>query len=397
MNLEIIVAVEILDSSQCAELLQMLKQLPHVTALQWFDRMAEKGRVATAATPHIIVISDEQNGEDIFERIAALRHSFPHTAIFVLSNDIRPEHIIAVMKAGVTEYFPAPVKARILGDAVEKIRKELSLALQRSNGKTFAFLGAKGGLGATTLAVNFAVAFSLRSKKSTALMDMSLQSGDSSVLLDCMPQNSIYDACANIHRLDAAFLQSILVTHSSGVEFLAAPASPAQYEEIGPSQVRQILSLLQKTHEAVVVDCASSQINDCSLEVFNSASRIFLITDLCVTSIRDAARLMQLMLKLGLGLERIEIVVNRFIKGGELNLQDVERALKKRVLWLFPNDYENVYNSINTGVPLVSGRSQCPFSRNVSEFVEKIRQGDNSTQISERDYRGQRNFFGRAI
>ncbi len=398
MNPEVIIAVEISDFNLSTEILRELEQIPDVTAMQWFDPMAEKGAVSTQNAPHVILIHDEQSGDDIFERIFALLRAFPNSAVFILSEDMRPERIIAVMKAGVSEYFQMPMKHGTLTDAVEKIRQQLTETRLSSGGETFAFLSSKGGLGATALAVNTAIAFSTLLKESTVLMDMSLQSGDSSVLLDSVPRHTIYDACTNMHRLDAAFLSSILVSHSSGIEFLAAPTSPEQHEDISALHVRQILQILQKLYRTVIIDCASMQVNDCALEVFNVATKIFLITDLSVTSIRDASRLMQLLLKLGVDQGKIEIVVNRFIKGGELGLQDVEKTLKKQVFWLFPNDYENVFTSINTGIPLVSSRPRCPFSRSIGDFVGKLRRTeDQKIQDSAKKYRGLRTFFGRAF
>jgi len=85
-------------------------------------------------------------------------------------------------------------------------------------------------------------------------------------------------------------------------------------------------------------------------------------------------------------------VVNRYIKGSAISLDEVEKTLHKKIFWLFPNDFDEIISSINRGIPLVKLRPSSPFSRNILEFAQKL----NNPQSSE-NYRGIRGAFGKAI
>ncbi|WP_429886083.1 AAA family ATPase [Geoalkalibacter halelectricus] len=260
-----------------------------------------------------------------------------------------------------------------------------------TKGRLYSFISAKGGLGTTVISVNVAAALALRAKSNVALLDMSLQSGDSSVYLDALPQTTLADICKNFHRLDFSFLKTSMLRHSTGLHYLAAPREPEDSGSVHGAQVKKVLHLAKSLHDQVVVDCTSMLVDECSLETFQASDRIFILTDLSVPAVRNAARLNQLLLKLRIAPSKIEFVINRFSKSGA-PLQDVEKTLNKTVFWLFPNDFEEVIASINAGVPLVKGKPGSSFARNILEFVEKLQD-----PAKHAGYRGARGFLGKTI
>ena len=134
------------------------------------------------------------------------------------------------------------------------------------------------------------------------------------------------------------------------------------------------------------------QINDCSVEAFKQSDMVFVVTDMSVPSIRNTVRLCKLIRKLGIGLDKIEIVINRYIKGGALSLGEIEKNFDKPVYWLAPNDFSEIVASINRGVPLVKLSPGAPFSKNLVEFTKKIR-----GVLDDSNFRGIRGTFGKSI
>uniref|UniRef100_UPI00272E5D38 AAA family ATPase n=1 Tax=Geoalkalibacter sp. TaxID=3041440 RepID=UPI00272E5D38 len=166
---------------------------------------------------------------------------------------------------------------------------------------------------------------------------------------------------------------------------------PEDSGSVHGTQVKKVLHLAKSLYDHVVVDCTSMLIDECSLEAFQASDRIFILTDLSVPAVRNAARLNQLMQKLRIAPDKVEILVNRFTKGGT-PLQDVESILKKTVFWLFPNDFEDVIGSINAGIPLVKSKPGSPFAKNILEFIDKLQ-----NPAGQPHYRGAKGFLGKAI
>ena len=392
MAKQITVAVEISDSRLAKSILDVLKGMPDVQAVQSYGSMLEKGPLSVKSSPNIIILDDMAEGVDFSQKLAGLRRAFSQASIFVVSPDKSAEKIIEVMKMGVAEYLVTPVSDRILENAIEEVRLKLANAGQIARGSVYSFISSKGGLGSTVVAVNTAIALAMNKRQAVALCDMSFQSGDASVLLDIVPQTTIYDICQNFHRIDVSFLRGSMVKHNSGLDFLAAPVNQEESEAITAEHVARILDLAKKLYDQVIVDCTSMFIDDCTVEALKASEKIFVITDLSVPAVRNTARLCKLVEKMGINPTRLHITVNRYIKGGTLSIEEVEKSLNRRIFWLFPNDFNDIVSSINRGIPIVKNQAGAPFSRNVLEFTEKLLNCQ-----SDAAYRGIRGAFGKAI
>lgn len=386
------IAVELADSHLATDLIKTLGAIPNVEVVQWFDSMGEKGALAVKDAQQIILIDDNQDSQQLSNHLALLRESFPDAAYFVVASDQRPQHIIEVMKIGVAEYLVTPIDTKVLHNAVEDIRVKLANAGKIARGSVYSFISSKGGLGASTIAVNTAYALALKKKTSVALLDLSLQSGDASVMLDILPETTINDLVKNFHRMDASFLSAAMTKAFKHLDFLAAPTSPNDCQGIHGEHISAIIELGKKLYDHLVLDCTSMQISEESIEAFDASEKIFVVIDLSVPAIRNAARLCELLEKHRVPSDKIEVIANRFIKGGTLSLAEVEKTLERRVSWLFPNDFKNVISSINKGIPLLQFNPGCPLAKNLSSFAETL----IKQQTSEK-FRGIRGTFGRAV
>jgi pilus assembly protein CpaE len=392
MAKELVVAIQIDKPNLSRILTESAKRLKGISILQWSGHTAEQGTSPPTAAPDIILIDDCPGSNDLYTRVRAIKGHYPQVTLFVVSDNMDHQHIISVMKAGASEYLVEPIPEELLHNAIEEVRAKLANEGHLAQGRIYSFISAKGGVGSTVLAVNTAAALSMKKKAAIALLDMSFQSGDASVLLDIVPQNTIVDICENIHRFDVSFLRGVMSSHSTGINFLPAPANPEDSEEISSEHVASILNLSRKLFDHVILDCASMHVNDCSVEAFKQSDKVFVTTDMSVPSIRNAVRLCKLISKFGINMEKIEIIINRFIKGGALSLAEVERSLDKPVYWLIPNDFSDIVSSINRGVPLVKLSPGAPFSKNVADFIKKF-QG----LLDDSDFRGIKGTFGKTI
>lgn len=392
MTKELVIALEIVGTDLLDTLQVFLRKTPGTKSQHWAGNLGEKGPLAVKTVPDVIVIDDTPTAGDLLTRARTIKGHFPQTPLFVVSGNRDPQFIIDVMKAGAAEYLVEPVSERIFVNAVEEVRVKLASLEDHSQGSIYSFISSKGGVGSTVLAVNTAAAFATSRKNSVALIDMSLQAGDASVLLDIVPQTSLLDICQNIHRLDIAFLRGVMINHNSGLGFLAAPQNPEDSDDVRSEHIASIIDLARKLHDHIVIDCSSMNVSDCSVEAFRRSDKVFVVTDMSVPSIRNTVRLCKLIRKFGIAGDKIEIVLNRFIKDSVLSLGEIEKNFDKPIYWISPNDFTDIVTSINRGIPLVKLTPSAPFSKNIIDFVRKIQ-----NQHEDHSFRGIRNLFGKSL
>ena len=389
---EINILVESSRKEILSQVSEILSTLPKVIFRQSEGPLLEQNAQAGEKSPDIIVLDEGTDGVEVVTRLLQLQKQFVQSAIFVISPDISPKNIVRLMKAGASEFIGNPIKANNLIDAVEEFRIRRMNAGKVAEGKICSFISSKGGLGSSVVAVNSAAASARQQSQTVALCDMSLESGDLSVMLDTMPGLTIVDLCRNIHRLDVSLFRGAITRHKTGLDFLAAPQNPADIRDVKADHVQQILVLARKLYDYTFIDCPAMHLDDSTLAALNLSDRIFVITDLSVTAIRNAARLCTHLEKLGIAHSRIEVVINRYIKGSTLSIDEVEKSLNRLVFWVFPNDFAEIVSSINRGLPLVKQNSSAMFSRNILDFVKKLQNPDVRG-----DYRGIKGVFGKAI
>lgn len=371
---------------------EILSTLPKVAFQLSEGLLSAHSAQAVKTAPDIIILDEGSDGDNTLARMLKLQEQFVQSDFFVISPDTSPKNIVRLMKAGASEFIGNPIKANNLIDAVEEFRIKRMNAGKVTEGKLCSFIGSKGGLGSSVVAVNSAAALARQQDRGVALCDMSLESGDASVMLDLMPDLTIVDLCRNIHRLDVSLFRGAVTRHMTGLDFLAAPLNPADAGDIKADHVTQILSLARKLYDYTILDCPAMHLDACILEALKLSDHIFVISDLSVTAIRNASRLCTHIEKLGIPRSRISVVINRYIKGSTLSVDEVEKSLNRSVYWIFPNDFAPIVSSINRGTPLVKLNSSAVFSRNLLDFVEKV-QNPNANG----DYRGIKGVFGKAI
>jgi pilus assembly protein CpaE len=340
--------------------------------------------------PDIFFMDDEPDNGCIFDRIRVLQQDCPESNLFVISSDSSPEHIVAVMKAGANEFFMKPINPEKISEAINRVQLKMRKGQKKTTGKAYAFVGSKGGLGTTALTVNLTTALAGRKSGPCTLLDLNLLAGDSSVLLDLVPKTTMTDAIRNFSRLDAAFLLGVMEKTAAGFDLLAAPGTPEESAEVSSEHIEKVLQLCRHHYEMAIVDCPAMDVNERALAALRIADTTFVVTDLSVPAVRNASRLLKLLRKAGI--ERTEVVVNRYIKGQASTLDEVEKTLGCRIFWLFPNDFESTMASINRGTPLLTYDPRSALARSINEFVQKLEEPTAFPQ-----YRGAKGLLGKAV
>ena len=305
---------------------------------------------------HDVVIvdldSDREFALALVERICANGRS----TVMVYSAQPHPDTLMRCMRAGAREFLTVPFDSAAMIEALERasVRRPAPLAVPRQAGKVLVFMGAKGGVGVTSVACNFAVALAQNPNQKTLLIDLDLPLGDAALNLGIVAEFSTVSALENAERLDGAFLAQLLVKHSSGVSVLAAPGKFPQYEPSNDA-LEKLIEVARQEFDNVVVD-AGSRLNLTETPLYHQASAVYLVTQAGIPELRNSNRLINQVFT-GDG-PRLEIVLNRF-ESRTLGVSEahITKALTRPAQWKVPNDHALVRKMQIEGSPLVLGDS----------------------------------------
>jgi pilus assembly protein CpaE len=297
----------------------------------------------------VIVDIPSRDAQRAINAIELIRATTQQIAIFANGELSQPATIVASMRAGACEYLDNSAGSDTLLEALTRF----SSTRTRSRGgagkaRIFTFLSAKGGAGATTAAVNTALALQ-ESHGDVALVDFA-PIGHAALHLNLRPQFSVLDALQNLHRLDVSLLDGLMTTTKQGLHLLAGPQQPYQSLPT-PSELARLFDLLVNHYRFVIVD-ASSRLDSTTRLLSDLSNAVLLIAQTDVVSLWSAGRI-HAFLEEGTGRNRLRVVLNRHKKIPGFSDEDVQQSTNCKVLWKVPNAYQHVSPAIDHGTPVV--------------------------------------------
>ncbi len=302
---------------------------------------------AQAATrkpaPGDVVVIDVRGREHLPSFVAPLTSSATEVGFVLLCSKLDPGLMLEAMRVGVRECVAEPLDAQELEAAIARVTVK-----HRIDGAVFAFVGAKGGVGTTTTAVNVALELSQVAPKQTLLIDLHLSNGDAGLFLGEDPRFSVVDALDNAARLDQAFFGSLVVRSKGRLDLLASPdaavAPPAD-----SARIRTLLEFAASHYRYTVLDVPRSE--SAALEALDAVSRVVIVANQEVPTVRSAGR-MAARLRQRYGKERVSLVITRYDPKAEIGQDDIEKTVGSRVRHLVPSDYRRAVEALNDGKPL---------------------------------------------
>jgi pilus assembly protein CpaE len=313
-------------------------------------RVLEDRSPHDGAAPDIVVV-DIRTAPSIAP-VERMRASSPAAAVFAVASAMDPDRILQAMRAGANEFFAWPPADDTLHEALRRTaaRRESSGA-PGAKSNTLVFVGAKGGAGTTTLAVNSAVELARLSRRPTLVVDLQPFVGEVALFLGVRPRFTVVDALDNLHRIDSAFLRELVARHATGLDVLAAGDQADRPSEQDATAVERLLQLLSEHYEHLVID-AGRVTGACTEAAVCAADMVYVVANPDVPSIRNTQRVIERMRHFGAGRERVRVLLNRTSNHHMIAPRQIESVLGYGVHHSFPSDYSTVATALNSGVPL---------------------------------------------
>ena len=277
------------------------------------------------------------------------------------------------MQAGARDLLPLPLIEADLLAALQRIERDLRAARVQADGTLLAFVNAKGGCGATSLACNVAHALTTVSHRRVTLIDLDLQFGAIPLYFDLFPKRGMLQALENVIGLDELAFQGYLVQHASGLKILGQASEDAlPTDAASPQHIIQLVNLALRSSDHVVVDLPR-RIDPLTAPLIERAQHLALIVQQSVAALRDATRLMtSLRRDLGVSKDRIVVVVNRYERNSGITVEDIRSTLGCGELSLVPNDFGTVSASVETGTPLLERARGAAVTRAVVTLQSRL-------------------------
>jgi pilus assembly protein CpaE len=336
-----------IESTQAAHVIFAHSTFPGSAADQLVRRIQE------ARAEIVLIDVDPQNARSATRAIEIIHANVADVSVFAMGTLTDPSAIVATMRAGAREYLERDAPTEKFTEAFRRFA-ELNAKARASSGRAriLAIANAKGGAGATTVAVNTAVALE-QSYGRTVLVDFA-QLGHAALHLDVRPAFGVADALQSLHRMDASLLQSLLTPCKGGLHLLAGSQQPSQFTA-SAGDIARLFDLLISHFQYVIVDCSNR--NDALFRLIADLSNaVLLVAQTDVVSLWSAAR-MRSFLEQGTGRDRVCLVLNRFKKIPGFTDEDVHKVTNCKLLWKLPNNFHAIGPAIDKGSPIAFNES----------------------------------------
>jgi pilus assembly protein CpaE len=363
------------DPELRASIRHTLATVPSMAIVGEYTDVTDAALKAPASRPDVMIVEvpiDPARGDSwSATAVERLARRLPETAILATTANASAEFVVQILRAGAMEFVRRPIEPRELVVALEKLARLRGRAVQRQPGRVTAVFSAKGGLGATTLAVNLGVCLAEQAAApSTLLVELDTRHSDIVTFLDLRPRYSILDVFESMDRMDESLLQGLMVKHASGLWVLPGP-SQIERGYLGAEQVQAGIDLLRGHFDQVVLDLRHD-VDPGTIAALEAADTVLFLTSLNVSALRSGAAALAAFRHLGLDLKKIKVVVMRDGTGEDVTVKHAREALGLPVYWKTPSEYALVVASINSGRPVVSAAPRSKFAKNVRQLSDML-------------------------
>ncbi|MGX9883816.1 AAA family ATPase [Streptomyces sp. NPDC002276] len=353
------------DADAIRAITTLLSQLPDADPVapvadstQLIDTLARLAAESVDELPEVVVVHERIGPVPALELVREVALRFPAVGVILVTTDASPGLFQAAMDSGARGLIALPLSYEDLATRVQAVAA-WSVGVRRHlghggdvftgvGGTVVTVSGAKGGVGATLAAIQLALA-AQTSGRSTALVDMDLQTGDIASYLDVQFRRSVVDLAA-ITDISPRVLADAVFRHDTGMALLLAPGEGERGEEVTDRAARQIVSALRSRYEVVVIDCGA-QMSGASAAAVEMADTALLFTTPDVVAVRAAKRTVRMWDRLQIRkAEETTIVVNRHTRGTEIQPALIQRITGTAVAaTAIPANFKELQGAVDAG------------------------------------------------
>ncbi len=272
--------------------------------------------------PDVVLVREDLAAGAVWSLVRQTVIANPYLAVVVASPSGSAEVLALAMDAGARAVVSLPLqvedvagKIMSAGGWAQTMRRVIGgerEATTGTSGMLVVLVGAKGGVGTTTIATHLALSSARNDPtRRVCLVDLDIAKGDVPLYLDAQHRRTILDLAPVAHDLSPRSIADALYQHPSGLSVLLAPTEGEFAERLTGLQVSTILAGLRQRHDVVIVD-AGAVIGEASAAAIEQADEVFVVTTPDVPSLRGTRRAVEMWERLALRKEEaVRGIINR--------------------------------------------------------------------------------------
>jgi len=352
------------DLTTSGQLLAGLEQTGLVsTVVQWTipsDRLPD----SADQMPDVVFLDLAREPEPFFAFANQLRRVRPTVKLIACSAAVPPQPslLLEAMRSGVQDFLGKPVQPESLKDLLLRISQDQNIKEFPSQDKLIVIMGAKGGVGTTTVAVNLGVQLATFARKRTVLLDFARPLGNVHLLLDLHPKFGIRDAVDSLDRLDSHFLAGLLTHHKTKLEVLGGATQPEEWQSIDVGVLDRLVNVTQNAFDVVLLDMGA-QFSTEWVTILRMARMILIVAEANVPSLWTLERRLLALKGFGIPQDRARIIINRWHKGDDEVLKSIQKDINRPIFASLPNDFRKASQAVNLGTPILENHNNILSSR----------------------------------
>ena len=268
-------------------------------------------------------------------------------------NDITLYRSLAEL--GVEDYLLKPVSTEALAKALSKAPEPPSVkTVEEREGRIVTVIGARGGVGATSVSVNSAWLMANELNQRVALVDLDLHFGTVALALDVEPGRGFSDAIETPNRIDGLFLERAVVRAGKNLFVLGSERALDQVPSLSPAAIDPLLARLRRDFDTVVIDIPR-RVAAGIPELLQISQAVVVVSDLSLAGMRDTLRIAEFVRKVAPEAE-LRLVASRTgqSKQGEIGADEFEQHVETKLSAVLPSDLKIAAKSAGQGRPFVA-------------------------------------------
>jgi pilus assembly protein CpaE len=327
----------------------------------------------TALRPTLVFVDFSASHIDAARcAVQAIRALSPQWQIVAVGTLAEPEGALAALRAGVRDFIDWRAGADEGLRVVRHVLENASEPVAR-HGRLTVLVGARAGVGVSTLAANLAVLLQKRGAgRQTALVDLGLPAGDAMLYLNARCEFDFVEAVRNLHRFDKTFVHTALARHTSGLALTTLPSELSALRTISPASAVALLERLRAFFDQQVVDLGGLTGGEFFTELGRAADEVWLVCDASIASVVSATDRIRELTGAQCDKGRMALVVNRFDPRLGLPAEEIAARLELPLLATLPSRHLALGRAANQGKLIVEESKREPYVRALSALAQRL-------------------------